>query len=426
MKILLISYYFAPYNTIGAVRVTKMVKYLERLGHDVKVISAANQPLPATLTVESKEQNIFRTKFLSLQKLFHILLGGRQVIEKKGYQLDTKPLFIRKLASIYKTFFHFPDGQIGWYPFAVHKGRKLTKSWKPDVILASGGPFSGLLVAKKIAKETGTPWIADLRDLWVDNANYSYPSFRKQLERMLERKTLSSASALITVSDSFASTLRNKYKCKVRVIMNGFDEEDYKKLFVEQKPSNEKCLTIAYTGMIYANFQDVSPLFSILERNKHIANKVKVNFYGRGLDAVHKLKDKFNLDHCVNIYDPVSHKEIMKIQAETDILLLLLWNDPKGKGVYPGKLFEYFGARRPILAIGDTENAAAHLITSKKRGFVSYDEKQMTEQLNMWVAAKAKGNIAYLPVLHESKFTRKEQTNQLVTLMNEVISDSYE
>lgn len=37
-RALIISYYFAPQNTIGAVRPTKLAKYLTRLGYEVTVI----------------------------------------------------------------------------------------------------------------------------------------------------------------------------------------------------------------------------------------------------------------------------------------------------------------------------------------------------------------------------------------------------
>ena len=37
-RILIVSYYFAPQNLIGAVRPTKLAKYLARMGHEVTVI----------------------------------------------------------------------------------------------------------------------------------------------------------------------------------------------------------------------------------------------------------------------------------------------------------------------------------------------------------------------------------------------------
>jgi len=38
MKILIVSYYFAPQNKIAAVRTTKIAKYLKRIGHEVEII----------------------------------------------------------------------------------------------------------------------------------------------------------------------------------------------------------------------------------------------------------------------------------------------------------------------------------------------------------------------------------------------------
>jgi len=37
---------------------------------------------------------------------------------------------------------------------------------------------------------------------------------------------------------------------------------------------------------------------------------------------------------------------------ESAALLVLEWNTSEGRGNYTGKMFEYFGARKPILALG--------------------------------------------------------------------------
>jgi hypothetical protein len=41
MRILLLSWYFPPGNTIGAIRVGKLARYLHAAGHDVRVICGA-------------------------------------------------------------------------------------------------------------------------------------------------------------------------------------------------------------------------------------------------------------------------------------------------------------------------------------------------------------------------------------------------
>ena len=65
---------------------------------------------------------------------------------------------------------------------------------------------------------------------------------------------------------------------------------------------------------------------------------------------------------------------------QADCLLLIL---PKvvQKGVYSGKLFEYLGCKRPILATVDKTDVAADLIQKCNAGFVAdFDDVQEIEQ----------------------------------------------
>ena len=39
MKVLIVSFAFPPSNVIGAVRVGKLARYLDRRGHDVRVLT---------------------------------------------------------------------------------------------------------------------------------------------------------------------------------------------------------------------------------------------------------------------------------------------------------------------------------------------------------------------------------------------------
>ena len=46
MKILLVTFQFAPHNIVGSVRVGKMAKALKEFGHDVRVLTAAPLEYP--------------------------------------------------------------------------------------------------------------------------------------------------------------------------------------------------------------------------------------------------------------------------------------------------------------------------------------------------------------------------------------------
>ena len=52
MKVLILSWYFPPSNTIGAIRVGKLAKYLMRRNVDVRVVTAREPDLSKTLPLE--------------------------------------------------------------------------------------------------------------------------------------------------------------------------------------------------------------------------------------------------------------------------------------------------------------------------------------------------------------------------------------
>ena len=106
-------------------------------------------------------------------------------------------------------------------------------------------------------------WVADFRDLWTRNPNFRGMFPFTCLEGALERRVLSRADAVVTVSEGLADALRTGCPAKVYVIENGFDEED-----LDSIPATVSCtgvFTLVYTGTIYVSRQDPIPLFAALK-----------------------------------------------------------------------------------------------------------------------------------------------------------------
>ncbi|MCH7540850.1 MAG: hypothetical protein IH999_10725 [Proteobacteria bacterium] len=79
------------------------------------------------------------------------------------------------------------DHNAGWLPFALRTARKTTKRWRPEVIFASGPPFTTLLVGRLLARRIGTPWVVEFRDRWSDDPYYPPLGWRLMLDRYAER-----------------------------------------------------------------------------------------------------------------------------------------------------------------------------------------------------------------------------------------------
>src|SRR5688500_6437513 len=149
MRVLLISYLFPPFNTIGAVRTGKTAAYLTRFGHDVRVLTAANQPLEPSLALEIPDSNVTSTGWLNVNWPVELALGGRSKVAARGFTLSRGRHrgLLGALGGWSKTLLNFPDGQIGWLPFAVRAANQICRHWRPDVILGSALPMTSLLVA---------------------------------------------------------------------------------------------------------------------------------------------------------------------------------------------------------------------------------------------------------------------------------------
>ena len=426
MRVLIVSYYFTPYNTIGAVRVGKTARYLWEMGHDVRVLAARDQPLQPTLPLEIPDTNVTRTPWLNVNAPAELVFGGRDRVATHGFSAPPKWRALARFLGLgYKTVTNFPDAQVGWLPYAVRAGKELCADWRPDIILASAKPTTSLLIGAHLARRFWIPWVAELRDLLVDDVRYPYPAPRRSLERLLERRTLSSATGIVTVSQPYAEHLQTHYLKPVETVLNGYDSIDVP--ISPQPAAREDKLQIVYTGMIYDGCQDVTPLFRALRMLGDEAHCVRVRFFGRYLDSLARLTERYGINCSIEIAGSVPYHEALCAQQRADILLLLLVSssEPLQRGIYTGKLFEYLGARRPILALGKNDNVAAELLVSRGAGVVLNDPVEIAAQLRSWLSQKRTSvGIDAVPAEAMAGLSRREQTARLAAFLGRIVADT--
>ena len=410
MKILFITYYFAPYNTIGAVRTTRTAEKLIEMGHDVKVISANEQYLPKNLSTSFPKENVFYTKWFNPKKYipYKSLPANDFSLPNKNTLGKVKDLIIRSLKIFYSNILAKPDSFVGWFsPAKAQAVNLIDNGWEPDLIYASASPYTSLLIAQSISKRYSIPWVGELRDLWSDNHYFK----SNWIDRFLERKTLSTASHLVTVSEPLAQVLKRKYKCPVSVIYNAYDESDFINLSTDV--SSEK-IKIIYTGTIYENRRDPTPLFLAIVSNGSLRSKVKVDFYGPDLSYISYLIDKYKLEDCVFTHNPVARDMAIKLQQESDVLLLLTWDDPREKGILTGKLFEYIGSGNAILSIGAIEDDASKIIVDNNFGIATNTPEKIEEFILNFVKDK------YINQELRGNYERTTQIENLVNIFESV------
>jgi hypothetical protein len=107
-------------------------------------------------------------------------------------------------------------------------------------------------------------------------------------------------------------------------------------------------------------------------------------------------------------------------QRESQLLLLLKWNDPKRRGVYTAKIFEYLAARRPLLAVGGFPDVVDQLLNETKAGVSGQTEEDIkTVLLRLYREYKSTGAVGYNGNEAEiNKYSHREMARKFATVLD--------
>lgn len=426
-RVLVVSYYYPPYGSVGATRVSKMTRYLAEHGWEATVLTVAHDDRPEEIDLEIPVERIHRVRQAFDVTALPRWLMGRKTVEKqrfgsgRGWKADA----LWRVSLVYRNVACFPDPQIGWLHPAVREGRRILAEIQPDVILSSSFPNTSHLVARRLAIESGVPWVAEMRDLWTDNHNFQRFRPLRAIEQELERRTIGKADAIVTVSDVWAELLRHRFGKPTYVVPNGFDPSDYS----EQAPPAAGLFTLVYTGMFYNGKQNPDPLLeavAALSRAGVINPRTfRLQLVGHYLGPVLARAEVAGVLPFVTLDSPVPYRESLRRQRGATALLFLDWADPNESGWYSAKIYEYLGARRPVLSIGPHHSVVARLLEQTRAGVVAESSLETVEVLRDWILTfQASGELHS----HSSpemlrRFQRQVAAKNMATVLDTVGAD---
>lgn len=232
---------------------------------------------------------------------------------------------------------------------------------EPTVILSSFPPAAVIRAAYAIRR--GFPvvkWIADLRDAVADNPYI--PAYEKSRLKVTE-ELLAYADVLVSVSQPICDSYRHQdsFRPLVEEIRNGFD-------FEPGNPGNRnEVFTVTYAGTFYGS-RNPEVFFRALTNLLHSGKIPDIRIRMLGVGAAIRIPAA--LAKFVEILPKMPYPDTITLLKQSDALLLIL-PPGKSKGVYSGKLFDYLGTYRPIIAMVDPDDVAAGLIRECKAGYVA-------------------------------------------------------
>ncbi len=421
MRLLIVTWYFPPANTIAAVRINKMARYLMDQGMDVRVLCARDIPMPPGLEADIPESHIRRAewtdvaahvkKWVARLRFYRRPVAGQSAFTG-GQPRQQDDSTRSSLSEIVKDLLFFPDFQWGWIRPATRTGERLAADWQPDAVYATAPPFSCLMIGHRLARRLKIPLFVEFRDRWSDDPYYPPSRLRSWLDRRFENRIVAHASGVVTVSEPWAEAYRARFGKPTQVVYNGFDPELVDP--ARATLSREGPLKIVYTGRIYPGRRDPSLLFEAIREIGANPEDVTVDFYGTQEDHVWPIAESYGVSDCVRVYPPIDYAQAVRKQLEADVLLLMQWQDPREQGNVPGKLFEYLGARRPILLIGLEGGVPDTFVRDRGAGHLARDGRQVADLLSRWITEKREhGQVPLLPESVSAGLSHGEQFARL-------------
>jgi glycosyltransferase involved in cell wall biosynthesis len=470
-RVLVVSYNFPPLGGVGIQRTLKYATYLPRWGWEPVVLTARNpgaalrdddtsRSVPPGLLVE-------RAFCPEPVKLRHALggvarklrgHGGRAPAEApaaagttadgsgaargsgaagrgSGTVARSHPRLAARLGPAWAAAMRlafFPDEQIGWVPFAARLGCGIHRRSPVDAVYSTFAPVSSHLAAARIAGRTGLPWIADFRDPWIGNA-YVPPrrGLYGYLQRRIERRIVERADRLVFATQGFLDGYAERYPWaanKMRVIPNGYDRADIPAPAAHDRGGSDSGrFRIAFGGSVYGEHEleiFLDGLELLVARRPEIRDRLEVEFIGwlslHNQDVAARYLSPERLGSMVRFTGFLPHREAVARMASADALLQLVADGPNKAGHQGGKLLEYLGLDRQILAVVP-EGKARELLRELDWGVVA---DPTPEGVAGGVERLLAGPAPNRPADPTGRYDRVNLAGQLAALLDEITGTS--
>jgi len=367
VKLLLVTLYFPPAGGGGVQRPLKFASHLPAHGIETHVLAPddpkwvhadSELPLPTQAWVH-------RARYVGPR--------GRRLADELHGKTGMEVAVLR--ATTVGRRLLLPDENVTWNATAIPKAISIVRQEGIDVVLTTSPPVSVHLIGAAVKKSTGVKWVADLRDTIVRHPHRSTDGVgalvKERARGGVAQLVARQADLIVAAAEAIADETRAlDPRAPIVTITNGSDFDDFAGLAYTRTDR----FRITHTGSFFGR-RDPRPFLRALAASG--LDDVTVRFVGDfrpgDRDYVHEL----GLDERVELVDYVPRRESLRLQRESDALLLLIPDaEGRGRGVLSGKVFEYLAAERPILAVVPEDGAAAALIRESSAGLVAGPEDE--------------------------------------------------
>jgi glycosyltransferase involved in cell wall biosynthesis len=427
-RVLLVTYAWPPRGGAGLYRPLKWAKYLPDNGWAVTVLTPGNGPASLTCDPDLGRLpgvEVVEVPYRTWRPVRSAMAAGlapsvpAAVARPAGRVAGLK----RFVSDVLDT----PDDLWPWVSPAVSAIAPRVAAGEFAAVISTSPPESVHLVASRLTRQYGLPWVADLRDPWTLDHYRSRPGWKRQLLGLMERRVLRRASALVTATDRQLDELHGFLgwaKPADRHIWNGFDPADFPP---PQVPATGP-FTLVYSGKLHPQHQDptgVLQAVALLRQRRPLTPAtfhLRFRVYGRDLPPIMATAQALGVADLVGVEPPLSTAGALSEQQSATALLLMGWQAENRFRVMPLKTFDYLGSGRPILCYGRPIDPPGRIVGMCEAGKVVETPEAAADALAAWYDEWLKTGTVVSQADHATmtQFDRRAQTAVLASLLDEI------
>lgn len=421
--ILVISFYYPPYSRGGVNRILRFTKALTSAGKELIIIAP-------------QDNNGINNKVCSvhlpilIRKLCALPSFSDSISQSKSNRL---PILFWKLFK----FLSIPDRQIYWLPFVIGKVREIVRDKSIDCIVSTSPPVSSHICGLILKNFLRRPWFTEFRDTWIYDPLEPFlrrSKGRLHIESFLEKQVIKYCDGIVVNSDVALRYFQERYpkssKDKAVLVYTGYDVDDHKNVEVIKAP---KKFTVVHTGSFGRSRYNIK-IMNVLKglqyamaKQYQFSKNSEVLLVGELSEKEKCLIKDMSLESIVKHIPPVSHQKAIQFQKNADLLLVVNHSSSILTADIPGKVFEYIGTGKPILAV--TTPGALNDIVKRTNGFVVYPEDSRaigTMILHLYELHQKDKLNRHINQKLQKEMTTQNNVKKLVTFMNGICDKRYE
>ena len=406
--IVLISYYYAPYNTPASYRIAGMARSFEKAGYEVHCVTS----------------NTFRAR--KDENLANTLDSGASIVQTRAWELKRGvpgPGVTGKIKKLWNNIaeriedYLLPlDSYVLWVIPAWLSARRLIRQHDIKTVLISSPPHSSQFIGLLLKWGSQVNVVTDFRDSWSQNpAIRSMNRVSHWIMSMTEKRVLENSNLVVANTWSNKEMLERDFASvvgKTEVVLNGYFEQD------GRIPSSTavagRIFRLVYAGELYEGYVDniFEAISNLKKQNPDLSASFQFEVAGLIDESDWSRIEEFGISDVIKYHGFLSYEDSLSLIRSADAVLLVM---PKHfKNVVGSKLYTYLGQRCRILAL-IPDGDAAQIIRDVGAGVVITDNFviQATDVLSEWVQSRHIQDCQYNEDnLHH--YTREYQGEKLV------------